>query len=337
MDKEIKLNNWLITGGCGFIGKIFIKHLKSINPNFSIRVIDNLKVGTREELSFSGDFEEVSDANNLKWESGITQLIVEDILEYNKLLKITSGADVIIHLAANTGVLPSVEDPKMDFENNVIGTFNLLETCRINKIKKFVMASSGAAAGEVTPPIHEEVCAHPTSPYGASKLVGESYCSAYYNSYGVNTVALRFSNVYGPGSTHKNSIVAKFTKRAINGEVLEIYGDGSQTRDFVYTEDLLNAIYLSAIKDIGGEVFQIASNNETTVLEITDLLVKTLKSKGIENIEVIHGSKNVGEVYRNYADTSKAQKILGWNVKMNLEQGIENTVEWFFSLDSKIV
>ncbi len=330
MGKEMKNKNWLVTGGCGFIGKIFIKHIKSINPDFSIRVIDNLKIGTREDLRFSGDFEEISDVNNLNWKTAVTQLIVEDILGYDKLLKITEGADVIIHLAANTGVLPSVEDPRMDFENNVIGTFNLLESCRKNKINKFVMASSGAAAGEVTPPIHEEVCPHPTSPYGASKLAGESYCSAYYNSYGIDTIALRFSNVYGPGSTHKNSIVAKFIKRAMNGEILEIYGDGSQTRDFVYTEDLLNAIYLSAIKNIGGEVFQIASNKETTILEITDILVKKLKKNGINNIEIIHGKKMIGEIHRNYADTSKANNMLGWNSEMDLNNGIDKTVDWFF-------
>jgi len=330
MDKERKSRNWLITGGCGFIGKIFIKYLKSIEPESSIRVIDNLKVGKKEDLLYSGDFIEVIKPKDLKWIKGNTQLIVGDILNFESLITISKDSDIIIHLAANTGVLPSVVDPKMDFENNVIGTFNLLEACRINSIYKFVMASSGAAAGEVSPPIHEEVCPHPTSPYGSSKLAGESYCSSYYNSYGINTAALRFSNVYGPGSTHKNSIVAKFIKRAINGEVLEIYGDGMQTRDFVYTEDLLNAIYLTAIKEVGGEVFQIASNKETTVLEITKTLVQELNQKGIKNIKVIHGDKKRGEIYRNYADTSKAKKMLGWSSNTNLDNGIKKTIEWFF-------
>jgi nucleoside-diphosphate-sugar epimerase len=121
----------------------------------------------------------------------------------------------------------------------------MLEACRKNSVDKFVFASSGAPLGEVEPPIHEEKVPRPVSPYGASKLAGEAYCNAYYKTFGIKTVVLRFGNVYGPRSSHKTSVVAKFFKRALEGLPLEIYGDGTQTRDFIYVEDLCNAIYLS--------------------------------------------------------------------------------------------
>ena len=149
-------------------------------------------------------------------------------------MKVAKGIDTIIHLAANTGVGPSIEKPQVDMSVNIIGTFNYLEASRVNKISKFIFASSGAPIGEVEPPIHEEIPPHPLSPYGASKLAGEGYCSAYKNTFGIETVVLRFGNVYGPGSINKSSVVAKFIRKAINGDILEIYGDGMQTRDFIY-------------------------------------------------------------------------------------------------------
>ena len=130
-------------------------------------------------------------------------------------------------------------------EANVFGTFNMLEASRQQKVKRFVFASSGAPIGEVEPPIHEEKAPRPVSPYGASKLAGEGYCSVYYRTFALKTVSLRFGNVYGPRSKHKNSVVAKFFKQAIVGETLEIYGDGNQTRDFIYIDDLIQAICLA--------------------------------------------------------------------------------------------
>ena len=193
-----------------------------------------------------------------------------------------------------------------------------------------MFASSGAAVGEVDPPIHEEVPPHPVSPYGTSKLAGEGYCSSYYQTFGVETVALRFGNVYGPGSTHKNSAVAKFTKRAMRGEVLEVYGDGSQTRDFIYIEDLVRAVRQAAtVEGVGGEVFQIATSAETSVQELVDSLLPVLASTGIKNIEVRETEPRQGDVQRNYADTSKAERLLGWRAEVGLEEGIRRTVSWF--------
>jgi len=293
-----------------------------------IRVLDNLTTGTRKDLSEACIYSEVF-ISNIGEFKGI-ELIVGDILDEDLAVKIVKGADVIIHLAANTGVGPSVENPRADCMANVIGTFNYLEAARINNVPRFVFASSGAPAGEVEPPIHEELPSHPVSPYGASKLAGEGYCSAYYKTFNIQTIMLRFGNVYGPGSLHKSSIVAKFIRQALNKEMLEIYGDGTQTRDFIYIDDLVNALRLSVTtENIGGEAFQIASNQETTIGEITEKMVKILNQNGINNIDIINGETRLGDVKRNYSDTSKAKNRLGWQPTMNQKEGLKKTVEYF--------
>ena len=181
--------NWVITGGCGFIGISLIKKLIK-EDGHNIRILDNLTTGTRDDLSEACVFSETL-KNNISIFNNI-ELIVGDILDEDLAIKVTKNADVIIHLAANTGVGPSVKNPRADCMANVIGTFNYLEAARINSIQRFVFASSGAPAGEVDPPIHEELPPHPVSPYGASKLAGEGYCSAYYKTFNIQTVMLRF-------------------------------------------------------------------------------------------------------------------------------------------------
>src|SRR5215218_3786406 len=159
---------------------------------------------------------------------------------------------------------------------------------------------------------------------------GRGFFSAYFNTFGVETVALLFGNVYVPLSGHKNSVVARFIKRAVEGESLEIYGDGTQTRDFIFVDDLIRAVRLSAtVEDVGGEVFQIATSAETMVQELTDSLLPILAAEGIENVEVRKTTARRGEVRRNYADTSKAQRMLGWKAEVGLDEGLGRTVEWF--------
>jgi UDP-glucose 4-epimerase len=320
---------WLITGGCGFIGTSLINTLIK-EGGHRIRIVDNLSVGSRNDLAAVADFTEI-DANELTAKSEATcQLIVGDILDDSLAIKVTKDVDVIIHLAANTGVAPSVENPRMDCVTNIIGTLNYLEAARQNQVQRFVFASSGAPIGECTPPIHEEMVPHPVSPYGASKLAGEGYCSAYFRTYGIETVALRFGNIYGPGSGHKNSVVAKFIKQSFNGETLEIYGDGKQTRDFIYIDDLIQAIRLAATKDgVGGEVFQIATAKETTVGELVETLLPILNEAGIKNLKVHHTAPRLGDVKRNYSDTTKARQRLGWQVWTTLSTGLKQTVDWF--------
>lgn len=326
--REEKSLKWLITGGCGFIGTRLIKNLIDVGGN-TIRVLDNLIVGTRNDLAGVCTYEEIP-PDNLDAPSLPVQLIVGDVQDETLTVNTSYDVDIIVHLAANTGVEPSVENPRADCMANVIGTLNCLEAARINGIKRFIFASSGAPVGDVDPPIHEELAPHPLSPYGASKLAGEGYCSAYYRTFGVECVALRFGNVYGPGALQKNSVVAKFIKQALRGEALEIYGDGTQTRDFIYIDDLVAAIRQAADREgVGGEIFQIASNAETTIDEMAGLLVKKMAEYGIENIRIFHGQPRLGDVKRNYSDTAKARRLLGWTPQFNLSQGISRTVDYF--------
>ena len=327
MEYTFESNRWLITGGCGFIGTSLITHLLQNNPEIKISVLDNLSVGTREDLS------EVT--SSIEKELGMKvpgiELVEGDIRDYDTCHKCCDGINIIVHLAANTGVAPSVEDPRYDMEANVTGTFNMLESARQNNVKKFISASSGATIGEVDPPIHEGKVPKPVSPYGASKLAGEAYCSAYYRTFGIHTISLRFANVYGPLSKHKSSVVAKFLKQALAGDALEIYGDGNQTRDFIYIDDLIKAITLSAGSNIGGEAFQIATYKETTVNNIAAMIKELIESETGKTVTIIHGKTRPGDVKRNYSDISKARKMLGFDPKFTLETGLKNTFEYFRS------
>jgi UDP-glucose 4-epimerase len=245
---------------------------------------------------------------------------------------VTKGADVVVHLAANTGVPNSVSHPRLDMEQNVIGTFNYLEAARTNGVKRFVFASSGAPAGEVEPPIHEELAPHPVSPYGASKLAGEGYCSAYARSFGLATVALRFGNVYGPRSSHKGSVVAKFIRQTLAGEGLEVYGDGNQTRDFIYVDDLVAAVWKAAtVEGIGGETFQIATAAETTIRELLEQLAVAFGKAGIVMPPVIYTETRKGDVRRNFSDTSKAARMLNWQSQVQLPEGLQRTLAGFLA------
>lgn len=313
-------SRWLVTGGCGFIGTNLIERL--LGEGRQVRVFDNLTVGSRDSLRAISDFDEIVDGG--AWSSGV-QLKVGDIREADEIREAARGAEVIVHLAASTGVPQSVEDPMHDCTSNVIGVLNTLEAARKEGVKRFILASSGAPAGEVEPPIHEEVVPKPVSPYGASKLAGEAYCSAYARTFGVETVALRFGNVYGPRSAHKTSVVAKWIGLALAGESIEIYGDGNATRDFIFTADLVDAIHKAATASseaVAGEVFQIATSRETTVGELADLLCAGFRDEGLEPPVVSYSEKRLGDVLRNYSDTSKAEQRLGWSATTGLKDGI---------------
>ena len=322
---------WLIPGGGGFIGTSLIRHILNISPDANIRILDNLCVGTKEDLFFATAFKEYNNCDIKRAPKGV-ELVVGDIRDFNTCLSCCTGIDIVVHLAANTGVAPSVENPRQDMETNIIGIFNMLEAARLNNIESFIFASSGAPVGEVEPPITEDKAPKPVSPYGASKLAGEGYCSAYYRTYGLKTIALRFSNVYGPASHHKNSVVAKFFKNALNGEPIEIYGDGNQTRDFLYIEDLIDAIMLSTKTNIGGEVFHISSQKETTINEIAQKIKSIIEQSSLIKVKINYKDKRAGDVIRNYADYTKAKKMLGYNPKYDLNTGLQNTFNYFKQL-----
>lgn len=326
-----KIRRLVITGGCGFIGVNLVRHLLKLEEDIYIRVLDNFSVGK------PADLERVSPAKMLDvgqlegWRDRVS-LVEGDILDEELAVNICRGADGVVHLAANASIIPSIEDPRSDCLINVLGTFNYLDACRKQSVPRFVLASSSAPLGEQTPPIHEELVPHPISPYGASKLCGEGYCSAFYGSYSLQAVCLRFSNVYGPCSKHKSSVVAKFIRRILSGRDLTIYGDGSQTRDFIYIDDLLAAVWASlTAPDVGGEVFQIATNREHTVVEVArklnDLAMRYLGKNSSLSFE----PERIGEVKRSYSDIGKARDLLGWEPRWHLENGLEETLKWFMA------
>ena len=324
---------WLITGGCGFIGTNLIARLKKENPGCKIRVLDNLLVGRKKDLSEVCNFVELDlpDISDRTVNPEV-ELVVGDIKDYETCLSCTKGVDVIVHLAASTGVPVSVENPRIDMEANVVGTFNMLEAARTQAVKKFIFASSGAPVGEVNPPIHEELAPHPVSPYGASKLAGEGYCSAYKYIWNRDS-GTSIWQCLRTKSNHKSSVVAKFIRNAIDGQTSEIYGDGNQTRDFIFIDDLVNAVIKATVENVGGETFQIATNKEHNVNEVAQMLKESLLKIGIR-MNIKHGQHRLGDVKSNFSDTSKAEKILGWQAKVNLAQGIEQTIAWFLTHNS---
>jgi UDP-glucose 4-epimerase len=321
---------WLITGGCGFIGAALVRRLAASN-DYSVRILDNLSVGKLDFLALPKAPRVLERANDtLPLPEGNTvDVVVGDIRDEDVSMRAAYGMDAIIHLAANTGVQPSIQNPRMDCAANVSGTLNLLEGARAAGVQRFVMASSGAPLGDAEPPFNEDTVARPISPYGASKLAGEAYCHAYTKSFGLETVPLRFSNVYGPGSGHKGSVVAAFMKRALARRPFVVNGDGKQTRDFIFLEDLLSALTAAATKPgIGGELFQIATGVETPVIELAKMLREELASAGWGGMEIEYGP----DARRNYADVGKAGRVLGWSPQTALPQGLRQTVAWFTSV-----
>lgn len=317
----------LITGGCGFIGQHVVADLLATTNGF-VRIVDSLSHGALANLEPLGPIEEV-DLVSDGLPGHRLQLVRDDIRDAAMAVAACRDVQTIVHLAANTGVAPSVADPRGDCITNVIGTLNYLEAARCNGVERFVFASSGATVGEVVPPIHERVPARPVSPYGASKLAGEAYCSAYARSFGITTVALRFGNVYGPGSAHKESVVAKFIRHAFAGEKLPIYGDGNQTRDFVFVHDLVRAIRLACtVPHVAGEIFQIATARETTIIELATELIAALIAEGEADPGIDFQAARLGDVTRNFADTSKARERLGWAAEVSLRDGLRQTVRW---------
>jgi len=302
------MTSYLVTGGCGFIGVNLVSRL--VGRGDRVRVLDNLSLGRREDI-----------------EPLAAELEVGDIRDYATVAKACKGADVVVHLAAHTRVVESVSDPELNFEINAIGTMNVLRACREAGVRKMILASTGGAIlGEQEPPVHEGMVPRPVSPYGASKLVGEAYCSAFFGSYGLNTVALRFSNVYGPYSYHKGSVVAQFFRNLMQKEPLVIYGDGEQTRDFLYVTDLVEAILLADKGDTPGEVFQIASGRETSLRALLDAMKKAIPEL---TFDVCYEPARAGEIRRNYASIEKAHRMLGYDPKTRLEDGLKNTWRWF--------
>jgi UDP-glucose 4-epimerase len=298
----------LVTGGCGFVGTNLIAHLNRVG-GYEITVFDNESLGERSFL-----------------EGLDTAFVKGDLRDADAVRAAVEGQDAIVHLAADTRVIPSIETPRYNFEVNALGSLNLLEAMRETGVSQLASASTGGAIlGDVTPPVHEEMVAKPVSPYGASKLCVEGYASAYGACYGIKTVSLRFSNVYGPRSFHKGSVVAHFFKQILAGKPLVVYGDGSQSRDFVFVQDLCDGLR-RALEVDRTEVIQLGVGQPTSVNELIDLMRGIV---GDDRISVQYEDFRDGEIINTYCEISKARRVLGYDPQTSLEDGLRQTWAWF--------
>jgi UDP-glucose 4-epimerase len=298
----------LVTGGAGFIGANFVR--LALSAGNDVCVLDDLTVGKVQYI-----------------EGLPLRFIRGTILDEELLRHEVAQHDAVVHLAAQSGVPTSLKDPRKDCQLNVLGTLNMLEACRVagdEKRRRFVYASSNAPLGRQVPPATEDKACLPVSPYGASKLAGEAYCLAYQGSWGIPTVALRFGNVYGPYSAHKKSAVAKFLDDIEATGAITIEGDGLQTRDFVYVEDLARALMAALESSAEGEVFQISTGTETSIQTLSELIEAVVGQK----IKTNRASARAGDVRRNYSVITKAEQMLGWKPHVSLEDGLRRTYEW---------
>jgi UDP-glucose 4-epimerase len=234
--------------------------------------------------------------------------------------------DAVVHLAAFGSVTESIAEPFANLEVNVHGTLVVLDACVAAGVEQLVFASTGGAAlGNAVPPVDERTPPWPISPYGAGKVAGEAYCHAYAGAFGLATTALRFANAYGPFSAHKRGAVTSFVTRALVGEPLVVYGDGSATRDFLYVDDVCDGIVAALERRFGDNVFHLASGVETSVEELAHLV---LELTGVD-VPIEHAPARRGEVERNFARSERAAEAFGFEPKYSLRQGLERTVEWF--------
>ncbi len=315
------MERFLVTGGCGFIGTNLVEYLLE-NTKGKITVLDDLSQGKLEYLEAIDNYSEQR-----------VDFIEGDIRDEDAVDDAVDDHTHIIHLAAQTDVIYSTKNPKEDADINIFGTINLLDKAVERNVERFVFASSVAPLGDQEMPIDEEKVPGPLSPYGASKLACEGYCSSYSANHDLQTVALRFSNVYGPKSWHKGAVISRFIKQILDGKTPTIFGDGGQTRDFIHTRDISQALHLSCTEGFEKdfELFQIGTGKETSINELYSKLKTKLQSKGIDVPEADHGERRDGEIYRNYTDITKAKEKLGYEPQVTLDQGLDETIDWFLN------
>lgn len=300
----------LVTGGAGFIGANLVRLLAERGLAGQIRVLDDESRGRREALA--------------PWE---VEFVKGDIRDRAVLARALRGVDAVVHLAAETEVVDSVADPQQSFDVNVVGSFRLLEAMREAGVERLVNASTGGAIlGEAPSPVHEEMVCRPTSPYGAGKAAAEVWCSAYAGAYGMKPVSLRFSNVYGPLSFRKGTVVAAFMRRLLAGEPLVVYGDGSQTRDYIYVDDVCEGIVAALAAESAG-VFQLGSGSGTDLERLIDAIVAAAGLPA--RPQVRYRPFRAGEVRHNWTDVSRACESLGWRPTTPLPEGLRRTWAWF--------
>jgi UDP-glucose 4-epimerase len=301
---ELKGKNILVTGGAGFVGSHIVDRLA---PENKVIVFDNLFTGSLSNLEESRD--------------RIT-FIKGDILDKALLTDVVAEVEFVFHLAAHVGNIRSIKDPYFDMDVNIRGMLNLLEACRNSNIKRLVYSSSGAIFGEAKYlPIDEDHPLHPESPYAVSKMAAEKYALAFYKVFSVPATAVRYFNIYGPRqdtSEYANAIsifLGKFKK----GEPITIFGDGEQTRDFTFVEDVVTSNILAATRPAAaGEIFNIATGQATSLNQIV-ALIRQISGR---EIPATYADPRVGEVRDSRAEIKKARSILGYRPQTDLKEGL---------------
>jgi len=304
---------YLVTGGAGFIGSHLVKEL--VGRAEKVKVLDNFVTGKRENLE--GFLEEI-------------ELIEGDIRDLDLVRSSINGVDFILHEAALHSVPKSIDDPISTNEVNVAGTLNILIAARDKKVKRVVFASSSSIYGEREDlPEREEDKPQPFSPYAASKLAGEYYCSIFSRTFGLETVSLRYFNVFGPKqdpASEYAAVIPKFITCMLRNESPPVHGDGLQSRDFTYIDNVVTATLLATTaKGVSGEVFNIACGKGYTVLNIVSHLNKLLG----KSIEPRFTPPRKGDVRHTLADISKVENLLGLKTNVDFEEGLKRTMESF--------
>jgi nucleoside-diphosphate-sugar epimerase len=312
----LRLTRYVVTGGAGFIGSALTRALLA-REDGEVRVIDNLLTGRAENL------EEVR--TRIEWDRA-------DIRDYATTQNAIRGADVVFHLAAIPSVPRSISDPVPSHEVNIDGTFNVLCACAEAKVGRVVYAASSSAYGDTEAlPKTESMLPRPKSPYAVQKLVGEHYASVFYSCFGLETVALRFFNVYGerqdPSSPY-SGVLSLLMKALIERVPPTIFGDGEQTRDFTYVEDVAALCIRAAMAPgAAGKMYNAGNGNRYSVNFVWDLLQK------IEGVRMgaKYGPARAGDVRDSQADTSAARRDLGHDPQYTLEEGLRRTLAWYKS------
>lgn len=299
-----------ITGGAGFIGSNVAKYF--LERNHSVVIFDNLSTGYTQNIPSSPNL----------------QFIKGDILDKDLLTKSMKGCGAVLHLAAAVGNVRSIENTVEDSQINVLGTLNVLNAARHNKIAKMVYSSSAAIFGEPKRlPIDEEHPVAPDSPYGVSKLAGELHCLCYAKLYDMDIVCFRYFNVYGPNQRYDayGNVIPIFSTRKLQGKPLTIYGDGEQTRDFVHVFDIAQANYLGATKPNVGGTYNIGTGETITINTLAQLF-NALDSQ--MPVEILHQAPRKGEVKHSLATIAKAKKVLGYQPTEAIQSGLKGYWQW---------
>ena len=304
---------YLVTGGAGFIGSNIVQEL--LKRSGKVRILDNFSTGKRQNLRpFLNDIE----------------LIEGDIRSYHIVREAVRGVDFILHQAALPSVPRSIKDPITTNEVNVVGILNVLDAAREAGVKRVVYASSSSIYGNsaILPKV-EDMAPDPLSPYAVSKLAAEKYCKVFYEIYGLETVCLRYFNVFGPNqdpSSQYSAAIPKFITAILNGSQPTIYGDGEQSRDFTYVENVVEANLLACqAEKVGGMVLNIACGERITVNKLVRKINETLG----KNVQAKYVDEREGEVKHSLASVERAKQCLGYEPRVSFEEGLKKTIEWY--------